>query len=477
MKVFVGNYDGRIAMMQGLLNTLFDKIYVLSLARSVERRNHIREHLSALGITDYVFFDAVAEDDLQVREAFENDQVAMYPPCFRCGQLECKRSDCNNQLMPAQIANFMSCRFLWAEIAKQEIRALVIEDDVVFAPNALSTLQSLRASIEQGSIPFNASSPTLLRMGWALGPDHKDGDFRIEPAVRMSNPCYALTSAFARKLVDGFSKYSHTSDMFVQTDEFVKGDRHTIFPPVAYEMSWSTGEVESLIHPKSIRVNYLKEKGEAEAAQAHERRIRLHAKHKYYRPILILEPPNLRPKGLIAEALADGFKIGNGIDAPDGLISWRFAGGLESPDADPPALRSVQHIKSRYVVYAARDPWAAIWEIHKLLLRANRSELLRSFGLKAEPTLETASNIYLKWADMIEEAKPDFCFRVEDQLNVFREFLESCKDIQRLPRQLEVSDRENIVRMADISNEVPKINNISEEIFEKINSNRKKLGY
>lgn len=148
----------------------------------------------------------------------------------------------------------------------------------MFHPWWRDTLHKVAELVENGELSFTASEPSLLRLGWALNDEHTgDTPFRIDDTIKMSNPCHAITSAYARSLLDEFQRVDHTSDVFQHKAAAVaQKHAHTVFPPIAYELSWSTGALDSLIHPKEVRVEYLRSQGKPEEAKIYKKRIRHH---------------------------------------------------------------------------------------------------------------------------------------------------------------------------------------------------------
>ena len=257
---------------------LFDRVVVISLSTSVDRRQHIRQHFGDIGLADFTFFDALDSRAPEVARLFEGGKVARYPPCFRCGKLECGKPDCNNVLIPAQIAVFATYLALWQEIAAMDDRVLVCEDDVLFHPWAARILDELSRCISTGDLTFSRSEPTLLRLGWALGPDHNAAlPFRFDRSLRMSNPCHAITGAYARALLEEFECVNHTADVYQhKLASASKTHAVTIFPPIASELSWSVGSLESLIHPKELYARHLELEGHYAKARLYRERIASH---------------------------------------------------------------------------------------------------------------------------------------------------------------------------------------------------------
>lgn len=257
---------------------IFDRIYVVSLKSSEDRRAHIHRHFSDIGIDRYTFHDACDGASAEVARLYSEGLVMQYPPCFRCGKLECGRPNCNNTLIPPQVAVFATYLKLWEKISKTNERVLICEDDVMFHPWWRDVLQKVSDQVENGKLNFTASEPSLLRLGWALNDEHtSDTPFTINDTTRMSNPCHAITSAYARALLGEFQSVNHTSDVFQHSLATVsKTCAHTVFPPIAYELSWSTGALDSLIHPKDIRAQYLLSQGKSEEAEIYKKKVTEH---------------------------------------------------------------------------------------------------------------------------------------------------------------------------------------------------------
>lgn len=260
-----------------ILDQLFDKIYVINLLRSTDRKKYITNYFNSEGIKQYEFFQATDHDD-DILEKYA-DKVISYPPCFRCGLDSCGKDDCNNVLIKPQIAVFVTYLRLWSKISKLKQRVLVVEDDVVFNPWWRDGLKALKSEIDSGKIKFKASDSSLIRLGWAKNNDHQQGLFYFNKDVKMSNPCHALTSEFCRKLLDEFEVIDHTVDVFLhKNSEASEQFGLTMFPPIAYEKSWSEGTMPSLIHPKEKYIDTIRLEQGDEAAHEYQKSIEYHKK-------------------------------------------------------------------------------------------------------------------------------------------------------------------------------------------------------
>lgn len=307
---------------------LFEQIYVLSLPGS-PRRDYIQSHFAEIGIDSFVFFDAFSKDSVETLQAYRDGMVATFPPCFRCGKPSCRCK--NNILIPEQVANFISFRHLWSEISGLEGLALIVEDDVKFHKSFQLVSDSLANLLHENQLDTDAS-PLLIRMGWGLSSDHESTDMpALVNKVVMANPCHAINSKYAAKLLSSFQAYDTTSDIFIHRRVPSESEAFTLFPPIASDLSWSTGEVESLIHPRQIRTNYLKSKGATEEAAIHERAINHHIMRKEYRPLLLSGHPRCGTGYAAALCRANGLDVGHEADGADGICSWMLAVNKKAP--------------------------------------------------------------------------------------------------------------------------------------------------
>ncbi|CUH65530.1 Glycosyltransferase family 25 (LPS biosynthesis protein) [Thalassovita gelatinovora] len=420
LKRFTGT---RKRTFQDAIDQLFDKVYVISLPESVERRDHIRRHFDEIGLTRYQFVDALSSRSAEVKDAFEQNIVARYPVCFRCKKFRCGKDTCNNVLIPPQVANFLTYRELWQRIAQHPQRALLVEDDVVFEPYAEDTLRQLFQEIESGKLEFVPDKPRLLRLGWAQCKEHHASSFRLDTVARMSNPCHAMTSAFAQVLLDRFEKIDTTSDVFIHGDTPKNGEATTVFPPIAAELSWSTGAMDSLIHPKEIRSAFLRERGRDAEAVDNDKRVLNHIKHMHHYPLVILGHPGgmyAGPMELMAHA---GLQIGKDKDGQDGLLTWSLATDADRPNPPCKALRTRRAMHWNHLLHLVERPEKAVPEImafiraHPELYRFIRDQILEMTGVDLEkhPTeFEKAVLILVTWSEFIDQMHPALTFRAED---------------------------------------------------------------
>ena len=462
----------------------FDGIFCLSLPSSTDRRQHIERHFRELGIEGYEFFDATGSDDPAVAAMYESGKVARYPPCFRCGALACGRDDCNNVLIPAQVATFVSFMNLWRHILEARVEtALIVEDDVVFVDYAPRIAEMIVEHRLLDQVGIRREEPLLLRLGWAAGPDHRTtGRVDFKPNhIKMSDPCHALNRAMAAKLLDSFEKVDTTVDIFIHQRVGSTVANFTLFPPLAAELSWSFGAVDSLIHPKSVRVAYLK-KHHPERVQEIEATIqalRTHVKHVAYRPLLAIGHPRCG-SGYMGQLLkAYGLDVGHERMGKDGISSWMFA---VEEEENPFALNSLAATRKNkhfgHVIHFVRDPRTAIPSI----LRENRNSqisyafrrrhILKTYKIDLDDAgseVEKALLSYIYWNRIIEEQKTDIMVRVEDAEDTTLRFLKAI-DIVAKDRSIDSLPPKDVNRQKLYQGKLPERPDLSDEDWQSVSN-------
>ncbi|NJD07897.1 MAG: glycosyltransferase family 25 protein [Methylococcaceae bacterium] len=414
----------------------FNGIFVISLPESRDRRAHIERSFRRRGLADYVFVDGVTPDAPEVEEAYETGRVKHYPPCFRCGQTGCACP--NNVLVPAQVATFFSHAAAWRQVAQQQPGYyLIVEDDVVFQWYAGYILDQCRRN-GRLFLEREREEPVLIRLGWAKSKQDHRFRFRgevLENAERMSNPAYAITPALATILLEQFREIATTADIFLHRQVGRGYRNYTVLPAVATELSWSSGTVSSLIHPREQRLRRISGSSNA-AIQQELQRYEEHVQYAVERKILGVGHPRTG-SGFLSETLkALGLDVGHEAMGEDGIVSWMFT----VYDLNAPWALN-KYAKSRYFAHFAvtikhvRDPYSAIPSVIRENEHAPRSlayrrkHLLKHCGIdldRCPNPLEKASLSLILWdraADAVNTI--DHVFRIEDGSKALVEFLKS----------------------------------------------------
>lgn len=230
-------------------------VLCVSLKSCRQRRRDTERQLAIWGFPPPRFIDAFGPTDDEVLRWFNSPRVAKFPPCFRCGCLNC---DClNNVLILEQIANWMSFRKAWSCIKESPNEwHLLIEDDVQFTHRAGECWNQL---ITHQLLQDIATPPAaaMIRCGWQLGHEYGDEEQPelIEGAVRMSNHCSIMNREMARVLLQASDDFIYaTSDVFAHEIIATQHLNFTMFPPISYDLSFAQ-RVPSLIRPKGIQTD------------------------------------------------------------------------------------------------------------------------------------------------------------------------------------------------------------------------------
>jgi len=416
-------------------STLFDRVVVVSLQASTERRQYMQQHLPSVGIHAFEFFDATGSDDPAVAQAYERGEVASFPSCFRCGGLDCGNADCNNVLIAPQVATFITYLRLWRQIADGSARrVLVLEDDVRIHEHGGKVLDWLARAVVHAGLPFVPGMPCLLRLGWARCADHEATErVVVNQTVKMSNPAHALTREYAALLLERYTGIVHTVDEYQHRLAPRPGEAWTVLPPLASELSWSDGAFASTIHPKTVRLQFLRASGDHAAAARHEQVLRQHVKKKHFRHLLVVGHPRCGT-GYAADLCGQlGLDVGHEKLGKDGISSWMFAVDAEdNPYALDTAARTRRSLAWKFLLMPVRGLATAVGSVMRDSVHAppsyafRREHILRLTGLDLDTLatpLERAVRSVTAWARIVLAQKPDLWFRIEDPPEQLREFL------------------------------------------------------
>lgn len=233
---------------------MFQKVLCISLPARTDRRDHAVEELGRQGLTPFRWIDAFDSESEAVNRAFLEGRVASFPPCFRCGAERCMCE--NRRLMPEQVGTWLSHEEAWRSAADGGL-TLICEDDVKFTERATEGISWLAAQAELTSA-LDQQEPVLLRLGRALGPAHASRSrFTLTGQPTMSNPCYALNRPMADLLLVNAAKICTTVDIYTHSEVAPRTLHFTLEPPLASDLSWSTGELRSDIRPKQVYIDRL----------------------------------------------------------------------------------------------------------------------------------------------------------------------------------------------------------------------------
>jgi GR25 family glycosyltransferase involved in LPS biosynthesis len=304
-----------------------------------------------------------------VKKAFKEKRVKSFPTCFRCGKAECGNDDCNNILIPSQVAVVLSYQSLFKRIANGlDDIVLICEDDIVFAGYAREVLTALEVEACLTSAFSKPDSPFLLRLCSPNRPDyffHQSApkEISITNEIIMSNPGYIINRSFARLAASRLENIDHTADVIIHRDLSERTNAFTLRPQVVSDRSWSTGECESLIHPKTNHIeNLISIHGaNGKIVQLAKERFTNHLKKAVVVDYAFIGSPRC------GSHFVSQFLLGNGFDArhealgKDGLCAWQYTVDYNShPYISDPRCRDSYFVYPKHYILYVRNPQQAI---------------------------------------------------------------------------------------------------------------------
>jgi GR25 family glycosyltransferase involved in LPS biosynthesis len=114
------------------LDSFFDKIYVINLPSSVERRNLIIKQFENLNLKNYEVFNAIDKNSLNINDLKIKKLLAYQGNTFYCDQ-NCTCGGAGHILSSGDIALNFSHREIYEDIIKNNYeKCLIMEDDCIF---------------------------------------------------------------------------------------------------------------------------------------------------------------------------------------------------------------------------------------------------------------------------------------------------------------------------------------------------------
>jgi len=412
-------------MLFNNLENPFDDIFVISLKRSHNRRIWIDKQIKNKLSNKYTIIDAIDSTDQVVKRLYRDGLVKKFPPCFRCGKDTCNCE--NNVLIESQVATFYSHMEVWKKIAStKDGLYLIIEDDLKFNWY-FSFLRLIYYWIINGINKRNRNKPLLIRMAWALNDEHRLQFIRAKKeCIRMSNPAYAINSHMANLLISNFKIIDTTVDIYVHKYMAPKYAAYTLFPPIAHDLSYSLGHVESLIRPRETRIATLLKTKNDQAKRELSKYQHIIEKANTYQLLVTGFPGNniFRLQNIFNER---GLELGKNQIQKDGLISWVFAVyDLDHPRNYKGYARSKYFSNFLQTIIIIEDPRTSVKSIiDEISQNHNSYEFIKKHILMnyevdisiKKNLIEQASLIYIYWSKLLQELN-DAALIIKQEENV-----------------------------------------------------------
>ena len=241
-----------------IFNNVFERIFVINLKESTDRKKHIIDEFKKMNITNYEFFEATHYEDPKVQELYDSGKVLKFPPCFRCLK---KRCSCeNNFLTKFQIANWLSFLRLFEHIISNNYNFVCIcEDDICFTKYAPKICNQLLSKYSFLKHNIQMKLPLLIKMGVAFdySTHYYFGQTSFVKNYSLSNPCFALNKAMIYVFLSNLKIIDYHSDIyFHKTIPQHFGKKIQMFsmkPYPVFELSFvkSMQKFKSLVRPKN----------------------------------------------------------------------------------------------------------------------------------------------------------------------------------------------------------------------------------
>jgi hypothetical protein len=397
----------------------FDETYCLTLAGDAERQLHASAELQRVGLGGFEFVEGVAADSEKVEAAYREGRVKTFPPCFRCSSLRCDNPDCNNILIEPQVACFLSFIDIFKRAAQSASKTfLVVEDDISFLGHYEHLASVALTPQALAPLGFFEEAPCLIGLGRGASPHEaftSVAEHRFIARRKMpQNPCFAFNRSFAELALTRFHNIYHTADVFIHFDISDQANHYSLEPPLASELSTSTGALPSRIHPKLIAAQ--NEDNTVEARERARAALSLHLKRVHVTPLLVLGSPGGGMEGVARALGAFGLDVGHECVGADGIGSWLFA----VDDVDLPVGTGQLGRNSRFVypektIAVLEAAPQAVFSIQVEDARDIRSHVFRRRWIKTKlgididsfPTaFERALASYTFWYRLIELKQP-----------------------------------------------------------------------
>lgn len=116
-----------------MINSLFDRIFIINLGRAIVRREKIQTEFAKFGVTNYEFFTAIDGNDVSVSDLLKSGKLT--DPDLGRGEIGCA----------------LSHEAVWqATLDRGYRKVLICEDDIIVTRTALRYLSEVYKHIPRG---------------------------------------------------------------------------------------------------------------------------------------------------------------------------------------------------------------------------------------------------------------------------------------------------------------------------------------
>ena len=403
-----------------MIPKLINKIYVINLKTSYDRKKHIEQEFKRLNITNFEIFEATDKDSIQVQDMMKTDYVKKFPPCFRCNKNKCKCS--NNILIKHQIGNWCSFINVMKDIIEKDYKHLIMicEDDIKFTDDGMDILNKMitRDNLDKYKVRFD--KPILIRAE-QRGKFPPLNNLKLTKKISMSNACFIVNKSYAKSFINNLKIIDRTSDMYLQK-KLLKLDKQiqhfTIEPSPTHQLSSGIyKKLKSEIHPKGLnkedKIKQIK-----------------HIKRVEYKDFLCIGHPRCGTTSISYYLKEMGYNVEHENMGKDGVSSWMLAVEDESYPWGNVKKKFQYYFKN--IIHVVRNPFDAIPSIilENKYSPDNKSYRFRKKHIKKNlnidlpdanfnnfsllDDIELAIKTFIYWNKICELCKPETICKIED---------------------------------------------------------------
>ena len=182
------------------MDRFFDKIYVINLESSKDRRVSMESQFKRLGIKNYIIFPATPTGMLN-REQLKKDHLWAFPGNkFHCTE-ECSCRGDGHVLSDGQVASSISHAKVYEDIVvKGYSRCLILEDDCIFMEEATKKFDEIVKDLPENWEMFYLGQPHMITH-WNSAEIGSRYFKRLLHGVALAH-IYAITGEAAKKMVE-----------------------------------------------------------------------------------------------------------------------------------------------------------------------------------------------------------------------------------------------------------------------------------
>lgn len=180
-----------------LINTYFNKIYVINLTSSIHRKNYMIDQFKKFNITNYEIFPATNKNNIDIQKLKNNKLFAFPGNDFHC-TLDCSCKGKGHNLSAGENALSLSHYRIYQDIVKNKYeKCIILEDDCIFT-NEIENFNNIINYIPQNWELLYLGHSNLLKYH---NHTNINNPYFFKTSGLPQTHIYALTYNCAKKLI------------------------------------------------------------------------------------------------------------------------------------------------------------------------------------------------------------------------------------------------------------------------------------